>query len=208
MEICVAHSRGSAVAVIVVIAFVGGFTWLSIDNLLDFRRTPWRALIASVLWIALVVFIIVMTIRGNGGIGRTLVQILGNFSVRQFVRIADDPQRGRAFSYGYRLFGRRFEYVRVSLDGIQSIGWSTGQASQMRRKDCDDWSVALWCDTERIQTRLGIWDRNDPQHIEIIGLSGARSETETLGRAIVVMLERGGLMLRSDSSDCRFERAT
>jgi hypothetical protein len=207
MKVRIPQARGAAIAVIVAVLCVGGFVWLAAANLLQPHLTPWKSLVTSAVWLFLVGCVIVMMIRGNGGVGGVFVQVLGNFSMQQFVRIDDDPQRGRALSYGYRLLGRQFEYLRVALDGIRSVGWSTGQASDMRGKDWDDWSVALWCDTTSVQTRLGGWDRNDPQHIEIIGLSGPRSETEPLGQAIVQLLTASGLTLAPDAEGRKYQRA-
>jgi hypothetical protein len=207
MKVRIPQARGAAIAVIVAVLFIGGFLWLALVNLLHPHRTQWMALLASVLWIALVALITVLMIRGNGGVGRAIVQTLGNFSMKQFVGIDDDPSHGRTLSYGFRLLGRKFEYLRVSLDGIESIRWSTGQLSDLRGKDCGDWSVALWCDTASMQPRLGVWDRSDPQHVEIIGLTGPKPTTEVLGRALVAMVKAGGVLLTPDVEGCRFSRA-
>ena len=203
----VPHSpRALLVATVALMAFVSCPTWVAIQNLLHPRPVSWGSLISSGVWIALVVFVLCGTIYYNGGLGVFLVKTLGQIAPRQLLEVIDGENGKRQLRYGFAFLGMSFDYLRVDLDGINSIRWSPGQATHMSGRDCNDWSVALRSQSAHIHTTIERWDRDDPEQIEIVGLTGKKSDAEDLGRLLIEMLESSGLQFKPDFEQKCFTR--
>lgn len=186
------------------LVFVGAFVALAVDNLLSPVGAPVLGAcgaVASVLWLALVAFVLVLTLWSVGLWG-SVVAVLGAFSLRHFAdaRTTDD---GTVIGFGYQLFGRRFYYLRVAPDQITSVDISTGQATAHAGRDMGDWSVALWYRVEGAAP-FGPWPGARNDEVYIVGGAGPREATAEWLSAVVAFLRAAGVNLEPGEADTEF----
>ncbi len=103
-------------------------------------------------------------------------------------------------SIGYRLLGRKFNYLVINAQSIESVDWSTGQATAMAGHDMNDWHVAMWFDAdEKSRKRAGI--HKPDKGIYIVGPSDRKEKTEALGLAFIAFLREAGASLTERDED-------
>lgn len=178
------------IAAITITSFVFLFIVLAIVNL--FNQI---AIIPSALGLLLIIVFLSTGCRCDGT-KRMLVNMLGGFSLREFIQIV--PQNGKCpeIRFGYRFFGHRFYYVRAPLDCISEVVWSTGQVSYQAQRDMNDWSVVVWfegADSKWFSKPPG--KSGSDRDLIIVGFSGPRSRIEKFGMEIVEFLRQAGAAL-------------
>jgi hypothetical protein len=196
---------GGCCGALFVPVFVGGFVALAVDNLAHFSQTHWGAIVASVLWLALVVFVLVVGVHAAGGVWASVVGFLGLWASRHFVESARDGDR-TVISFGYWLFGHRFYYLRVEREQVLSVTVNTGQATALAGKDMNDWSVALWYRTLNRPPGVPAVRFLDDE-IHLVGPGCAKEVAAEFFRAFVEFLRAAGVPLEPTEKENEFRVA-
>lgn len=200
-QLDVPPSPGGCCGALGALAFVGGFVALAVGNLADYRHTPLIGIVASVLWLALVTFVLVVGVWAAGGIIPSAVACLGLLSRRDFADVSRDDKRV-VIGFGYELFGRRFYYLRIDREQVTSVVMNTGQASAFAGRDMNDWSVVLWY---RVPGRVPPFPHfRDDEEVYIVGPARARERTAELFQAFVAFLRAAGVVLHPTDRDTEF----
>ena len=177
-ELHIPH-RGNAVVATIGYSFVFICSVAAACNLVFIQYIPIVAMIASVLWLLLVSVVVVDNIRDEGGSRQYIINRLGLYSARHFVR-ATPEHDAQTISVGYLMFGRFLTYLIVDVNAISSIDWSAGQATAMAGRDMSDWHVALWYhhpDGPQRKPFPGVRQED----VFLIGPSGSRAIVEAFG---------------------------
>ena len=140
LELPVPKSKGTVLGAVVVTAFILSFSSLAIYNLFN-----WTGVLPSTLWLLLVGSVVVGTIKSKG-LKQSAIELLGVFSLGEFVQAIRLTSGQVEVQFGYQLFGRRFVHFNIAVEKIEHVKWSTGQASHRAGRDVNDWSVAVWYD--------------------------------------------------------------
>lgn len=180
---------------------------VAIWNLFNVASVSAGSIAASLVWLLLVAWIVIVNLREEGGARQYLINRLGAFFRHHFVRAVPDDGKADQIRIGYLLLGRPFYYLVVDVEAISSIDWSSGQATSMRGKDMADWSVALWYwhpDGPRRKSFPGVRD----EAIFIIGPNGPREAAESLGRQLAEFLTLVGIELQPGRDDCELNTPT
>jgi hypothetical protein len=194
-------ATGGGCCALGLIALVGFFVWLAIDNLIAFSTRPVLAplavigVIASVLWPLIVVVALYAGISAIGGLRMFAIHFLSAFARWDFVevrRTGDNADR-TVIGFGYKLFGLRFYYLRLEPAQILALDMSTGQATAFAGKDMNDWSVLLWYRDPTRPERFFEGRRID--EVYIVGPAQARAVTEERFRAVAAFLRAAGVEL-------------
>lgn len=193
---------GVVLAIVFVGGFVGGFVALAADNLIHYQTTSLLGLVPSVLWLALVAFVVFMTLFEIGVWG-SLVACLGEFSRRHFVEAVRDGERG-VIGFGFELFGRTFYYLRIKYGQVSSVVMDTGQATDLAGHDMNDWSVVLWYHEPRRRLRFGF---RDGEEVYIVGPCGPKQRTAQFFAAFVEFLRAAGVELHPGEKENEFRAA-
>jgi hypothetical protein len=183
------------------VVFVALSSACAVSNLIH-PPADWRFAVAggcaSVLWLALIAFVLVLGVWQTGLSG-SVVGLLGMFSRRHFAdaRPTDD---GTVIGFGYQLFGRRFYYLR---EQITSLDVSTGQATAHAGRDMNDWSVALWYLPEAGPTH-GPWPGGRNDEVYIVGPARGRADAIEWLAEVVAFLRAAGVNLEPGEDDTEF----
>jgi hypothetical protein len=155
-----------------------------------------------VLWLALVAFVVFMTLFEIGP-RASLVACLGEFSRRHFAEAVRDGGR-TVLGFGFELLGRKFYYLRIERGQVASVVMDTGQATAMAGRDMNDWSVVLWyreaCRRLRFGFRAG-------EEVYIVGPCGPKQEIAQSFAAFVEFLRAAGVELRPGEREYEFRAA-
>lgn len=192
-----------ACGAVCVVLFVGTFVALAVDNLAAYARVPLVGIVASVVWIALVAFVLVVAVA-TAGVRASVVACLGPFSKRHFAdaRTAGDRP---LIGFGYELFGRRWYFLRVRPEQVVSVNAGTGQATALAGRDMRDWSVVL---RFRAGERPPATFEGQPiDEVYLIGPARAKEQTAELLAAVVAFLREAGVDLRPTDRDTEFRAA-
>lgn len=200
-ELRVPHRR-SAIFATIGYSFVLIFVAVAACNLVFIRSIPGEATIASVLWLLLVSWVVVQSIRDEGGIRPYIINRLGTFSRHHFVR-ATPAHHAETISFGYLMFGRFLTDRIVDVNAISSIDWNSGQATAMARRGMNDWRVALWYHHPEGPQRKPLPGMRE-EEIYIIGDSGSRAIIEAFGRQLIEFLNGVGVELAPSRVDREF----
>ena len=183
-----------------------GFVALAIINLLDLYSTPLRGVIASGVFLLLVFAITFSACKSAGGMIQFLVNRLGDFARRQFVRIERHDDRNAVVCFGYWCMYRRFYNLKINIAQIESIGWNSGQGTAMAGRDIDDWSVAIRYDLPNIQLKIGKALPGPTQDVYIVGRGGPKDEVVKFGLMFVAFICHGGAALKQSDDGRKFQR--
>lgn len=199
----VPKSLGMVIGAVVLTAFLTFFVLLAIYNLLNLA-----AIVSSILWLLLVAAAIFGFCKEKG-IRQTAIEILGAFAVKEFIWSVKGESNCRKILFGYKFCGKRFVYREISVPKIESVSWSTGQASSLAGRDVNDWSVAIWSDhddSERSQRRRKLKYRKPDQDICIVGPTGRKEDAAAFGLKLVEFLRESGAQLLPGDNDSSFFR--
>lgn len=167
-----------------------GTVAIAIHNLIHHE-----AMIASVLWLAMVGFGIWASLDATTP-RQLLINTLGGFSYRQFVEIATTDRGDSSVHFGYELFGKSFYQLRIPAEDIWWVNWRTGQASYHAGHDVDDWHVMIWYRDDKAYHR--------GRSLHTIGFQGPKESIEAFGIRFVDFLKAGGIDLVWDEKESEF----
>ncbi len=201
-EMRIPRPLGAIIAAWFLTAFIGFFVWLGVYNL-------WHgaAIIASILWLLLVGTIFGLGCKYEGS-RKLLIELLGIYSRRHFVQSLPRENGPAEIRFGYRLLGYPFFYLRVPVDKIESVDWSTGQASHQAGRDVHDWSIGLWYqhgDPEKTK-REQQWSRRPEQEVYIVGPPDRKEITTALAQSFLEFLGAAGARLVQGENEHTFVR--
>jgi hypothetical protein len=201
-EMNIPKSRGEIVST-GFLSFIVVSAFLAVLNLANHD-----AIILSIIWLLLVGWILWSKCQDAGGIRGYLIDWLAVFAGRDFVSVPQEDTHQARIRFGYDLFGRRFYQKDIGFDRIESVEWSTGQATSRAGRDMNDWSVTLWYDhgdSERSKKHHML--RKPDQNIYIVGSSRPKEDTATLGKEFVSFLSGVGVLLVRGEGDNVYVRA-
>lgn len=133
--------------------------------------------------------------RDEGGPPRYLITYFCRYSREHFADSVSGNYGLAVIRFGYRLFGLRLYYQKLAVHKIESVEWSTGQATHMAGRDMNDWTVGIWYDHDDPRNsikgrKLQRWKPD--QDICIVGPSGPKAHSESQGQALLGFLKRQG----------------
>jgi hypothetical protein len=191
----------AVIGVCLMAGFLGFFVALGIHNLLN-----GTALIASSLWL-LLVGVIFFGLCKERGIKQVCIEIMGAFARKHFVWTFLTAAGETQLRFGYQIFGSRYFVLTVPVDKVQSVHWSTGQASHMSGRDVGDWSVALWYDHgDPAKSQAQKNQRWPDQEVYILGPTGPKHQVAAFGQAFLDFLRQSRVCLVQGENDCTFIR--
>lgn len=184
---------GEIVALFVMCSFVLFFVFLAILNLVLLPGESFIGTLASVGWLALVLWGAWGLCKYGGGIQHSLIYFVGIFSRYHFAAICYQTEGWDALCFGYKLLGRRFYLFKIKCDGIRTVDWSMGQASSRCGQDANDWSVVVWYDKR--QATKGSWNSFDKHELglHILGPEQEKVKAEELGKRFIEFLRNAGV---------------
>lgn len=197
-------SRGEILWTTFFSLIVVGSTFLALFNLANSV-----GIIISVIWLLIVGWILGNECREAGGLRRYLIAWLAAFAGRRFALFASDDAHQASIRFGYEIFGHRFYQNDVEIKRIESVEWSSGQATSMAGRDMEDWSVALWydhCNPERSKQRHML--RKPEQDLYIVGPSRRKEDTVPFGMEFVSFLSSvGAFLIRGEGENVYIREA-
>ncbi len=200
-EMVIPKSRSGTVLYWIMTSIVVFFVLLSVANLIC-----GVSMVASGLWIVFVTFMVRSSVREAHGVHRYLTNLLGGLAGRQFVESAPEAEPAKEVRFGFLLFGHRFIRETVALDRIESVEWSTGQATSMAGHDMNDWSICLWYVLDEATSKSRPPNRTKNRWLVIVGPARRKQETEALGLSFVTFLRNVGVALIEGENEARFVR--
>jgi hypothetical protein len=201
LELAVPKRIGAVIGATVLTAFVLFSIFLAIYNLFN-----WMAIIPSVIWLLLIGWTLI-SLSKEKGCRRFATEILGAFSLKQFVQAIRRENGLNEIQFGYQMFGNRFLYLTIPIDKIDHVNWRTGQATDMAKRDMNDWHVAVWYDHDNsIKSQKKAKWRHPDQDIYIVGPSGRKQEITNFGHALLDFLRKSGASLVQGNNECTFVR--
>ncbi len=164
------------------------FTVLSVLNIKD-----QIAVIPSIAWLSIVVFFAWSHYDEDRGIYRQLIDGCCSFlASKKFVLVLQNENAPPAIRFGHYLFGCRIIQLRVRIDKIECVEWSTGQATFRAGEDMEDWTVGL-------QFSHDIKKERKHGYIQVSSTS-RKEDAQKLGLAFVDFLNDLGASLVRDVS--------
>ncbi len=169
------------------------------------------ALIASCLWVALVMMNVWIAYRKQGGLRKHLINFIGDRAGKRFVEFDWSDAPPQSLRFGFHLFGRWFIQKSILLSSIKKVEWNTGQATDMAGRNMNDWQVWIWFTQNEFATgkkQRSSWksDLYKKSDLYGVGPSGCKAETEALGLSFVAFLRDAGADLIPDATTTCFVR--
>jgi hypothetical protein len=195
--------EGTACGVGCAVLFIGFFVWLAISNLLA-PSTPLIGHAASILWLAIVAFVLFAAIF-QVGLRMSAIEILGAFAKYHFVELRREGDRV-VIGFGYQLFGRTLYYLQIEGEWVVSVNMNTGQATNLAGRDMNDWHVALWYRDPNVLPKPGPYSLD--RELYLVGRAGAKAPTAEFLQAFVAFLRAGGVELHPTEKDTEFRAAS
>ena len=202
MHIPKSPQDGIVYSVLYVFAFLS--TSLAIANI--FNRV---GILASSIWIALVTTILWSASKDAGGSRKLLINCLGSLFGHNFVEATSPDAPAKEIRFGFNLFGRKIIRRSLPIERIESVYWSTGQATSMAGRDMNDWSICLWFDHRdlaRSERERKIKYRKPDQEVYIVGPERRKKITEKFGLDFAEFLRESGAQLVRNDKDNGFDR--
>jgi len=158
-----------------------------------------EAIIAPLLWICLVTYTIWEEVKLVGDCTKFAASFAGVFAGKEFIEVISPANNLTEIRFCIQIFGRRLIQWNLSAKRLVSVEWESGQATQMARRDMDDWCVCIWFkdDSRRKSRKPG-------QSLHIVGPSRSKQETERFGLSLVALLRLAGVDLKRDKEENRF----
>lgn len=189
-------TESTACGVIFVVLFVGFFVWLAVLNLLA-PSTPLIGHVASILWLALVVFVLFVVIS-QVGVRMSAIEVLGGFSRQHFVEIRREGGR-TVIGFGYQLLGRPLYYLQIEREWVVSVNMNTGQATHFAGKDMNDWHVVLWYRDPGAPPKPGPFSLD--RELYLVGRAGPKATIAEFFEVFVAFLHGASIDLRPTEKD-------
>lgn len=201
-DLSVPHQR-HVLSSIVGHALVLGTMWMAIRNLLHPEEWPVITLMASAVWLVLVLAFIREDIREAGSIKSFWIQQLGGYATESRIRVHPEAHAIR-LSLGYVLLGRFLPYRQIHLEQMTSIEWNSGQASAMSGREMDDWHVSIWFKPSGKKPEA-LFPSCRKGGVFLVGPAGKKEEAEAFGTQLVNFLKQNGALLRPGERPHQFE---
>lgn len=163
------------------------FSGLAIMNLVNRE-----VMIASVLWLLIVVWIVRGAREESGGMKECFIDWLAVFFGRRFAVITDGDEHPKRIRFGYDLFWRRIYRKEIKLEQIESISWTAGQATGFAGRDMKDWKILLWYfrdDSE--ESEYNQHHQSSMRELYVIGPECDKEDVALLDRFLGVFREAG-----------------
>lgn len=183
-ELLIPKERREIIAAIVLSLLIAGFmaatVYLAFHNLINFQ-----GIVPSFLWL-LLVGVFFFALFTEYPLRRLGLNILGLFALKHFLEADSTAAESKTIALGFRFWGRKFYYFKVSPRQIDEVHWSSGQLSSKCGKDMNDWQVALWLAPNSSGSE------NALDCIYLLGQAGAKKEVEAFGLSVVKFLRDAG----------------
>jgi hypothetical protein len=182
------EALGEVISVGILYAISYGCFLIGILNLLFVRPLPPMSLVASLVWIALVVAITVSGCRRTGR-RQYFVNALGSIVRNRFFEFTSDDCGKPVLGFGYKFRAQRHYFLKLRPEGIVSVDWGPGQGNIDRWEN--QWNVAMWFDTASV-----VFDGRDLSlGIFIVGATGRKAGRETFGAAFIGFLKANNVQI-------------
>jgi hypothetical protein len=203
-EMTIPRTRSQRASVIALTLFSFVFSVLAVVDLLN-----GDALIASMTWLSLMAVVVSMRAHAEGGLAAYARDLLGEAFGRHFVQTKEGGLPSSEPLIGYDLCRRRFIRRVFTVDRLQKVEWSPGQATDMAGRYMRDWHVFFWYDdNDRVKTEARRkWLPTPELDIYAVSQSQPREDTERLGQEFVALLRSAGLPLIAGKNEQTFVRA-
>lgn len=142
------------------------------------NKTLGAGAIPSVIWLGLLYYFVRAECRDQGGLRNYMVNQGGVFARRHFAGVAKAGSEPALLCFGYKLFWRRFYYLKVECDGIKSVDWSGAQGWGMH--------VVLHYHSSSVKAHRDSLDIG----IYIVGGARGKKKTERLGDRLIEFLRK------------------
>ncbi|MFG0294162.1 MAG: hypothetical protein ACF8MJ_13560 [Phycisphaerales bacterium JB050] len=198
--------EGGAGCLTILAIFIAFFVGVAAYNLIHIASLSTIAIVCSALWICFVLMWVIGGIVSVGGVERAYIQCLGIFARKAFVEIYKPLGGTPKLRHGFELRGRDYEYDCIELSRVETVDWSTGQASGMRGFDCHDWTVAVWFwkSEDADSSHHGLVNPN--RGLILITPYLTKLRAISVGRQVGEMLIAAGLPLSERDDDCGYYR--
>ncbi|HEX4145743.1 MAG TPA: hypothetical protein VHY91_19715 [Pirellulales bacterium] len=168
------------------------------------------AIIASGLWLLLVAVIVRTWSRSVGGLRPFLIDSLGELAGRRFVAGTPNGDRPAEIRFGFDVLGRRFVQRALETERIESVSWSSGQATAFAGRDMKDWSVFLTQNHNGPPIRQSDGKPRDVaaphEYLWSVGLARRQRDAENLALLLVALLIAVGVGTVRRDGENRFVR--
>jgi hypothetical protein len=203
LDMTIPKSRGDTITLHVFTAIAVLFALLAIVNLLILHV----AMIASCIWLAFIVLMVWTGSQREDSFRVWLIGLLGDLAGSQFVDRSPEAVPRQRIYFCYRLLGYRIIQRTISVDTIESVEWSAGQATGIAGHDMNDWQVFLWYDhNDPAESRKRAkWHKPD-QKIMSVGPGRSKGVTDGFGSSFVAFLQEAGARLVQDETPNHFVR--
>jgi hypothetical protein len=182
---------------------IGFFSRLAVLNLFDFRHPSISSLASSLIWLALVGFVLWMAVY-DFGIRQIFINLLAGISQNHFIALVGDNNLSDQIGFGFRIFNLTIYQIIIDSNGLQKVTWSKGQASSLAQRDMDDWHVAVWFLKDSIRRgRVRVYN-NDSVALHFVGVDGPRDEVEPFGHEILNFLRKAGFEFEASECGTKF----
>lgn len=190
----------------VTVAYIFSALLLILVLVAVYNLVNWDAVIASTLWLLLVGAGLFASYKEREATS-ILTQFLAPFARKQFAKTVYSDGKQGEIQFGYEILRHRRLFRAISVDKIESVSWSAGQASDMAGRDMNDWSVALWFDhDDPLKSQKGSGFRKPNQDIYIVGPTGKHTDIAAFGLKLVDYLRQSGACLVAGENDSTFVR--
>jgi hypothetical protein len=200
LQIIIPKSPGRVIAAVGLTSFVLFTVDIAVKNLQDHA-----AMIPSIIWLMLVTAGIVHQMREEKG----FVKFLEVFAFKPFAEVVETGPNTWDLRFGFRMAGHCLFYQGIPLNKIESLVWSSGQATSLAGRDMNDWTVVLWYDHDDPvkSEHKKKWKHYHPdQDPYSVNFSGPKEDAAILGREFLALLKNAGAVLVPGKDDCTFVR--
>ena len=187
---------GSAAVDIVVSAVVVFFVALALSNLVNYESVPLFAIIGSVLWLLIVAASVKVNILDERGFHEFFLDRLANLAARRFVEFIPLHGDDLRVRFGFTLLGRDFNHLQIPRAKLASVGWYSGQATDLAGHDMNDWHVDVCYNREGFAYR--------EEEVHVAGPSGPKHEADALVGSLVDFFRTAGIELHPTKNECEF----
>lgn len=170
------------------------FFILAILNLLLFRPLSLVGLLASVIWIAIIIGLHIL-FSHKVGIRQHLVNIVEGITRNRFAYFTSGDSGESILCFGYMFLSRRYYVLKLRPKGIISIDWGPGQGNDPERDN--SWYVTMWFD----ENSVVLDGSGDGLGIYCIGPSLPKAACEAFGSAFIEFLIANQVHLKPPSQD-------
>jgi hypothetical protein len=197
LEMPIPRSVGETIFAWVIFVGTIGLSIKAVLNLLSGEDVV-ASRVWSSLWFGVVIWQLCQSIIYEGGIGTFAINRLSDLVGRHFAEITSLDDHSKEVRFGFQLLGHRFIQKCVSLDKIESVEWSPGQAKKY-------WNIGLWFKKADL-TKRNEWAVKPDQDVCIVGPSQRKEATETLVLTFVDFLLSADVTLVRGKGDACFVR--